>query len=110
LFNYRVVHSAEIINISISGIKAQYTATTTWSRNFDRMAIVTTDKKFKIDNLQCKVISDSMVDYLDNGAFVRRCGIKFGNLSDKKKTQLSTFVQEYVTDSETSKPWHIEFA
>jgi len=61
-------------------------------------------------NLQCKVISDSMVDYLDNGAFVRRCGIKFGNLSDKKKTQLSTFVQEYVTDSETSKPWHIEFA
>ena len=110
LFNSRVVHSAETINISINGIKAQYTATTTWSRNFDKMSIITTDKKIKIDNIPCKVISDSMVAHLENGAFVRRCGIKLGNLSDKRKKQLSTFVQEYVIDSETSKSWHIEFA
>jgi hypothetical protein len=110
LFKSRVVHSAEIIDISINGIKAQYTATTTWSRNFDIMSIVTTDKKIKIDNIPCKVISDSMVAHLENGTFVRRCGIKLGDLSDKRKTQLSTFVQEYVTDSETSKPWHTEFA
>ena len=64
LFNSRVVHSAEIVNISITGIKAQYTATTTWSRNFDKMSIVTTDKKIKIDNVPCKVISDSMVAHL----------------------------------------------
>jgi hypothetical protein len=110
LFNSRVVHSAEIVNISITGIKAQYTATTTWSRNFDKMSIVTTDKKIKIDNIPCKVISDSMVAHLENGTFVRRCGIKLGELSDKRKKQFSTFVQEYVIDSETSKPWHIEFS
>ena len=110
LVSSRVVHSAEIINISINGIKAQYTATTIWSRNFDKMSIVTTDKKNKIDNIPCEVISDSLVARLENGAFVRKCGIKLGNLPDFNKKQLSTFVQEYVTDSETSKSWHIEFA
>jgi hypothetical protein len=110
LFNSHVVHSAEIVNLSITGIKAQYTTTTTCSRNFDKMSIVTTDKKIKIDNVPCKVISDSMVAHLENGAFVRRCGIKLGELSDKRKKQISIFVQEYAIDSETSKPWHIEFA
>ena len=110
LFKSRVVHSAAIINISVNGIKAQYTAATPWSRSFDNMSIVTTDKKIKIDNIPCKVISDSMVTRLENGTFVRRCGIKLGNLSDFKKSQLSKFVKEYVIDTETSKAWHIEFA
>jgi hypothetical protein len=74
------------------------------------MSIVTTDKKIKINNIPCKVISDSMVARLENGTFVRRCGIKLGNLSDSKREQLSTFVQAYVIDSKTSKAWHIEFA
>jgi len=55
------------------GIKAQYTATTTWSRNFDKISIVTTNKN---DNIPCKAISDSMVAHLENVIFVRRCGIK----------------------------------
>jgi hypothetical protein len=110
LFKSQVVHSAEIINVSTSGIKAQYTAGTIWSRKFDTMSIITNDKKIKIDNIPCKVISDSMVARLENGTFVRRCGIKLGTLSDVKKSQLSSFVQAYVIDTETSTAWHIEFA
>jgi len=110
LFKSRVVYSAEIINISISGIKAQYTATTTWTKNFDKMSIVTIDRKIIIDNIPCTLISDSMVAQLENGTFVRRCGIKYGNLSDYHKLQLSNFIQEYAINPKKTKVWHIEFA
>ena len=110
LFKSRVVHSAEIIDISINGIKAQYTATTTWSRNFDKMSIITIDKKIKIDNIPCKVISDSVVAHLENDTFVRRCGLRYGNLTDSHKSQLSNFIQEYAIGPKKLKVWHIEFA
>ena len=110
LFKPRIVKSGTIINISLSGIRAQYTAATVWSKDFDKMSIVTTDKKFTIDNIPCKIISDSNISRLPNGTFVRRCSIKYGNLSDYHKLQLSYFMQEYTIDPNNPTPWHIEFA
>ena len=110
LFKPRTVHSGTIINISLSGIRAQYTAATAWSKDFDKMSIVTIDKKFTIDNIPCKIISDSNISRLPNGTFVRRCSIKYGNLSDYHKLQLSYFMQEYTIDPNNPTPWHIEFA
>ena len=110
LFKPRTVKSGSIINISLSGIRAQYTAATVWSKDFDKMSIVTIDKKFTIDNIPCRIISDSNISRLPNGTFVRRCSIKYGNLSDYHKLQLSYFMQEYTIDPNNPTPWHIEFA
>jgi hypothetical protein len=110
MFKPRPVQTAEIIDISNSGIRAQYTATTVWSNDFDKMSIVTTDRKITIDDIPCKIISDSVVSRLPNGNFVRRCGIKFGNLSDYHKLQLSHFIKKYSINSKDSKVWHTEFA
>lgn len=110
LLKPRTLHSGAIINISLSGIRAQYTAVTIWSSDFDKMSIVTTDKKITIDNIPCKIISDSKVSRLPNGAFIRRCSIKYGDLSDYHKLQLSYFIQEYTIDPNSPKPWRIEFA
>jgi hypothetical protein len=110
LFKPRTVHSGTIINISLSGIRAQYTAATAWSKDFDKMSIVTIDKKIAIDNIPCKIISDSNISRLPNGTFVRKCSIKYGNFSDYHKLQLSYFMQEYAIDPNNPKPWHIEFS
>ena len=106
----RTVRSAAIIDASISGIRAQYTAATSWSSNFDKMSIVTTDNKIAIENIPCKIISDAIVSRLPDGTFIRRCGIKYGDLSDYHKLQLSYFMQEYSIVPKSLKPWHIEFA
>jgi hypothetical protein len=110
LIKPRSIHSAAIIDISNSGIRAQYTSTTIWSSDFDKMSIVTTDKKIAIDNIPCKIISDSMVARLPNGKYVRKCGIKYGKLSGYHKLQLSYFIEEYAIDPRSSKAWHVEIA
>ena len=110
LFKPRTVQSGAIINISLSGIRAQYTAATAWSKDFDRVSIATIDEKKSIENIPCKIISDSNISRLPNGTFVRRCSIKYGNLSDYHKLQLSYFIQEYTIDPNSPKSWHIEFA
>lgn len=110
MFKTRTIQSGAIIDISVSGIRVQYTSDTIWSSDFDKMSIVTTDKKISIDNIPCKIISDSKVVRLPNGTYIRRCGIKFGNLSEYHKLQLSYFIQKYAIDPKNSKSWHIEFA
>jgi hypothetical protein len=74
------------------------------------MSIATIDEKDSIDNIPCKIISDSNISRLPNGTFVRICSIKYGNLSDYHKLQLSYFMQEYTIDPNSPKSWHIEFA
>jgi len=110
LFKPRTVQSGTIVNISLSGIRAEYSAATAWSKDFDKMSIVTIDTKIKIDNIPCKIISDSNVSRLPDGTFVRRCSIKYGTLSDYHALQLSYFMKEYTIDPNSPKPWHIEFA
>lgn len=110
LFKHRIVHSGTIIDISHTGIRAEYKTTTAWSSDFDRMSIVTADNSISINNIPCKIISDRKVRYLQNGNYLRRCGIKFGNLSEYHKLKLSYFIQKYTIVSDNQKSWHIEFA
>jgi len=110
LFKPRTVQSGTIVNISLNGIRAEYSATSAWSKDFDKMSIVTKDKKIEIDNIPCKIISDSNVSRLSDGTFVRRCSIEYGALSDYHTLQLSYFMKEYTIDPNSPKPWHIEFA
>lgn len=110
LFKPRTVQSGTIVNISLNGIRAEYSAATAWSKDFDKMSIVTSDKKITIDNIPCKIISDSNVNRLSDGTFVRRCSIEYGVLSDYHTLQLSYFMKAYTIDPNNPKPWHIEFA
>ncbi len=110
LFRHRTAHSGTIIDISLTGIRAEYTTAEVWSVGFDKMSIVTTDNNISIHNIPCKIISDRKLRSLQNGTFVRRCGIEFGKLSNYHKLQLSYFIQKYTVVSDNQKSWHIEFA
>ena len=110
LFKNRTVYSGTIIDISLTGIRAEYTTATIWSGDFNKMSIVTIDNHISITNIPCKIITDRKVRHLQNDTFLRRCGIRFGNLSDYHKLQLSYFIQKYTVVSDNQKSWHIEFA
>ncbi len=110
LFKHRTVYSGTIVDISLTGIRAEYSTATAWFGNFDKMSIVTADNTISINDIPCKIISDRKVKYLQDGTFVRRCGIKFGKLSDYHKLQLSYFIKKYTVVSDNQKSWHIEFA
>jgi c-di-GMP-binding flagellar brake protein YcgR len=110
LFKNRVVYSGTIVDISHTGIRAEYTTATVWSGDFNKMSIVTTDNHISINDIPCKIISDRKVKSLQNGTFLRRCGIEFGKLSDYHKLQLSYFIKKYTVVSDNQKSWHIEFA
>lgn len=110
IFKTRMVQSGAIIDISTSGIRVQYISDTIWSSDFDKMSIITTDKKISINNIPCRIISDSKITRLPDGTYLRRCGIMYGNLSGYHKLQLSNFIQKYAIELKKSKSWHIKFA
>jgi c-di-GMP-binding flagellar brake protein YcgR len=110
LFKNRTVYSGTIIDISLTGIRAEYTTATAWSGDFNKMSIVTADNNISINNIPCKIISDRKIRYLQNSTFLRRCGIEFGDLSDYHKLQLSYFIQKYTIIPDDQNSWHIEFA
>jgi len=109
LIKPRTVKSAAILDMSLSGIRAQYNTTSKWSLHFDRVSIGTVDKKIEIDRVDCRVMSDCIVEHHTNGPYTRMCGIKFVNLSDAVKSKLSQIIETYGSDSlEKSKSWHKE--
>ena len=93
----RTVQKGALIDFSATGIRAEYEAATVWSSNFDKMSIFTIDNKFSIENIPCKIISDRIVYRSSNGTCLRRCGLKFGDLSNNQKVQLSNFMKAYST-------------
>jgi len=109
LFNPYKILSATIIDISLTGIKAEYKVTTSWSRDFDKVSIVTPDANFSIENISCRIVSDLAVGQLNGDSFVRRCGIEFMYLSESKKLQLLSFIQAYAIDPNVPKAWYIEY-
>ncbi len=109
LFNPCKIRSTTIIDISLTGIKAEYNVTTAWCKVFDKVSIVTTDANYSIENIPCRIVSDLEVGHLNDDTFVRRCGIEFMYLSESKELQLLSFIQEYAIDPNVQKAWHIEY-
>ena len=110
LFKPCIVKSGTITNMGLLGIGVEYTATTAWSKKFDKMSIVTRDQKILINNIPCKIITDYKVGRLQNGAFVRRCGIEYGALSDFQQFQLSNFMKKFAIYTNNTKSLYKEFA
>jgi len=106
----RVVQKADILDISASGLRVQYIAADKWSSRFDYITIAGNDGKTFVDNIHCKIITDSPVATLPDGRYTRVCGVKFKGLSDRQKAELNLFLQEYAVNPNDLKSWSIQFA
>ena len=85
---------AEILDISLTGLRAQYIATEMFKYEQDTLSIVTNDGKVKIDDIPFKIVSDNKITHLPNDTDLRRCGIKFEDISDSQKQQINQIVRK----------------
>jgi len=84
-----------IVDISLGGCRAQYVAADMYPYKHDVLSIVTKDGKIIIENIPFKIITDYKCTRLPDDTYLRRCGLKFGNLSDRHKQQLNNLIRDY---------------
>jgi hypothetical protein len=85
---------AEILDISLTGLRAQYIATEMFKYEQDTLSIVTSDGKVKIDDIPFKIVSDNKITHLPNDTDLRRCGVKFEDISDSQKQQINQIIRK----------------
>ncbi|CAD7839260.1 MAG: hypothetical protein [Olavius algarvensis Delta 4 endosymbiont] len=81
-----------IIDISMGGLQAQYVGTDMHQYEKNILSVETVDGALKIENIPYKVITDYSYTHLPNNTSLRRCGIKFDNLSDNQIRQIKELI------------------
>ena len=84
-----------ILDISLGGLRAQYISADMFPYHHETLTILTDDGIVKIENIPFKVITDFKFTRLPDNTWLRRCGIKFGVLSEKHKQYLNQLIQNY---------------
>jgi hypothetical protein len=105
----RILHRAELIDISMEGLRARYTASDKWSSPFDHISIATPGKDLVVSDIFCKIISDYQITYSNKGERARVCGVKFSRLTGSQKNDLQRFIGENAVGEDASAKWYIQF-
>jgi ribosomal protein L20 len=98
----RIIKSVPIIGISYKGLTFQYTDRNMWSHNFNELSISRIADEVKIDKVQYKAVSDFIISDFAKSIVLRRCSIKFGELTPAQRFQLDHFIQDYTTGDRRS--------
>jgi ribosomal protein L20 len=93
----RIIKSVPIIGISYKGLTFQYTDRNMWSYNFNELSISRIADEVKIDKVPYKAVADFIISDFAKDIVLRRCIIKFGELTRSQKSQLDHFIQNYTT-------------
>ena len=88
----------EITDISKGGLAVHYAL---YDRDLEmpsEVMIIFTADRFHLKKIPCKKISDFQIE--ENPPFssisTRRCGLKFGDLTEEQKSQLDYFLHNYT--------------
>ena len=84
-----------IVDISLGGVRAQYVGERMYAYTQQTLSIETDDGALKIVDIPFKIITDFKYTRLPEDKYLRRCGIKFRNLSDSHKNQLNQLIRNY---------------
>lgn len=93
----------KIKNISRGGLAFEYIAGESDSRDSSQVDVFMTGDVFHIYSVPCKLIYeiDIHIPQINNKyakiLTVRRCGLKFGDLTEDNLTQLELFLESYAT-------------
>jgi len=81
-----------IVDISIGGLQAQYVGADMHEYDKNILSIETADGAIMIENIPFKVITDYNYTNLPDNTYLRRCGLKFGKLSEKQTQQINELI------------------
>lgn len=95
----RITKSAPIVELSGGGLTFQYISRNLWTPNLNELSISEPDNKLKIGKLPFKTITDYSVSRVENAMSLRRCGVKFEELTPNQKYQLHYFIQNHTINN-----------
>ena len=108
------IKMGQIINISTEGLAFHYIERQGGSNSLYKMDILFAKDAFYLDRLLFKPIFDMEIkaDLPLNSFTIRKCGVKFGELNHRQRSQLQYFICNHTTDTAAFKrpvqPWNDE--
>jgi hypothetical protein len=100
LFNLgkpRIVKTASIIDINRRGLAFEYMSHKMWPADFNKLLILQTTDEIEIDNVPYVVISDFKAPNFTNSKPIRKCGVKFGELTITQTMLLNDLLLNYTS-------------
>jgi hypothetical protein len=85
----------DIVDLSLGGLRAQYVRSSILPYKQNTLSIETDDGEVIISEIPFKVITDYKHTRLPGDVYLRRCGFKFGSLSDSHKNLLNQLIRDY---------------
>ena len=95
----RAAKSAQIVDLSGGGLSFQYTAHDMWTLDSNELSISNNFDKIRIDKIPFTAVSDFSISRVKNSLLLRRCGIKFRELTPKQKYQLHALIQSHTINN-----------
>ena len=108
------IKMGQIVNISTDGLAFHYIDRKAGSNSLFKMDILFAKDAFYLDRLLFKPIFDIEIktDIPLNSFVIRKCGVKFGELNQRQRSQLEYFICNHtlssVESTPTLKPWNDE--
>ncbi|MDX1707362.1 MAG: hypothetical protein R3274_02105 [Desulfobacterales bacterium] len=108
------IKMGQIIDISTEGLAFHYIDRQGASNSLYKMDILFAQDAFYLDRLLFKPVFDIEVktDIPLNSFAIRKCGVKFGELNQRQRSQLAYFICNHTLGSEdvktTRQPWYDE--
>jgi hypothetical protein len=100
LFNLgkpRIVKTAPIIDINRRGLSFQYIGHKMWPAGFNKLSILKTTDEIEIDNVPYVVVSDFKASNFTKSKPIRKCGVKFGELTINQTILLNHLLLNYTS-------------
>ena len=93
----RIVKTALIIDINRRGLAFQYTNHKMSSTDFNKLTILQTTDEIEIDNVPYEVVSDFKAPNFTKSKPIRKCGVKFGELTLNQTILLNHLLLGYTS-------------
>ena len=97
----RLVKSVPISDISLGGLGFQYTSQSIWPVNFDTLSISTAFDEIRVDHVPFQTITDFSKTKFRDSMSLRKCGVKFGELTSNQKSDLNNFIHKHTPSDRT---------
>ena len=92
-----IVKTASIIDINRRGLAFQYISHKMWPADFNKLSILQINDEIEIDNVPYKVVSDFKSCNFTKSKPIRKCGVKFGELTLNQSILLNHLLLGYTS-------------
>jgi len=95
VFSPKSIIPGRINDISADGLSFSYVEGEEWYHNSSELDILFGENDFYLDKIPFETVSDTVIENESPSSqiIMRRCGVKFGQLTEEQRIQLNMFIQ-----------------